>query len=578
MTHASASEEGPGPDQYDATPEGEDAPSANEKGATLQSLLSVAPPDDGAGPPATPALHDPVGLFHHLEASRRFHRDRWLGRIFHPGAVSLRENVRNNSLHITVIGNRVAAHVDRVSPLGVRSERRARYALGRVALHNVSGMAADLGRVLRGRQGDHRCELDCEFTVAADGTPEVGTERDIPLLDPESSAWSVHVEARVAGTVEEQVLREALAAVAPGSDVLSVADCADDAAVDRARTELQALAVPLTETPPLRAVLAHHAGGDVVMLNLNHAAADGPAALQVLTAIAGACSATEEVVAPLRFLATHDLPVRPSPAGPKSLAQRYRTGLEALRDALAKPTRLRTELASDEPGHGFHMVTVEPADQASLGSLPDRDMDNDVLLAALHLAISVWNAEHGLKGGRIAVLVPVDLRARPWDRVVGNFSVTARVSTSPPDRASPTAVLKAVSAQTARNIRTRTGTALIDALDRNGLLPLWARQSVVVLQPLTRNHLLDSAVLSYAGRLEDPPRFGTSAGDTTEVWLSSPSRMPHGLSIGAVVMSGRLHLAFRYPHRLFGPQAARSFAECYLAQIRLVATAPPPPD
>jgi hypothetical protein len=54
--------------------------------------------------------------------------------------------------------------------------------------------------------------------------------------------------------------------------------------------------------------------------------------------------------------------------------------------------------------------------------------------------------------------------------------------------------------------------------------------------------------------------------------------MPQGLSIGAAIVGERLHLAFRYPRRLFAPAAARRFAECYLAQIRLVATAPPPAD
>jgi NRPS condensation-like uncharacterized protein len=547
--------------------------------ATIQSLLSDRKESKRPATPPDSLLEDPVGLFHHLEKTRRFHRDRGLGRLFHAGAVSLRENVRTNSLHITIEGNRVAAHVDRVSPFGSKQER-ARYSLARVALHNLSGAAYDLGRLVRGRQGDHRCELDCEITIDAEGRPVRGAERELELLDPDSSAWSLHAEARVGGTIEEDRLRAALAAVAPGDDILDVVDCGDDdAMVDRARQELQAQAVPVDQSPPFQAVLAHHAGGDVLMFNFNHAAADGPGALQVVRALAAAYEAEPPGrPEPLDFLAAHDLHARPSTAQPKRLAYRYRTGLEQVRDALTKPTRLRPEQAVDQPGHGFHMVTVEASDPASLAALRDRDIDNDILLAAFHLAVSVWNADHGLHGGRIAALVPVDLRIRPWIREVGNLSVTARVSTTPAQRASPTAALKAVRAQTARNIRTRTGTALIDALDRHGLLPLWARQSVIVLQPLTRNHLLDSAVLSFVGRLDSPPAFGHGAGDATELWLSTPSRMPHGLSVGAAIVAGRLHLAFRYPLRLFGPEGARHFAECYLAQIRLVATAPPPDD
>ncbi|MGH9178069.1 MAG: hypothetical protein ACRD0N_05890 [Acidimicrobiales bacterium] len=547
--------------------------------ATLQSLLTARKGADRDAPVSDSLLEDPVELFHHLETSRGFHRDSGLGRLFHPGATSLRENVRTNSLHVTIDDNRVSAHVDRVSPLGSRQER-ARYSLARVALHNLSGAAYDLGRLVRGRQGDHRCELDCEITIGPDGRPVRGAERELELLDPDSSAWSLHAEARVAGTIDEERLRLALAAVAPGDDVLEVVDCGDDdASVDQARQELQGEAVPVDQSPPFRVLLAHHEGGDLLMFNFNHAAADGPGALQVVQAFADAYEAEPPGrPEPLDFLAAHDLHVRPSTAQPKRLAYRYRTGLERVRDALARPTRLRPEHALDRPGQGFHMVTVEASDPASLAAHRDRDVDNDVLLAALHLAISAWNADHGLHGGRIAVLVPVDLRTRPWAREVGNLSVTARVSTTPAQRASPTAALRAVRAQTARNIRTRTGTALIDALDRHGLLPLWARQSVIVLQPLTRNRRLDSAVLSFVGRLDTPPAFGHEAGDATELWLSTPSRMPHGLSVGAAIVAGRLHLAFRHPLRLFGPAGARHFAECYLAQIRLVATAPPPDD
>lgn len=517
-------------------------------------------------------LDDRATLFHELEQSKRFHRDWFIGRIFHPGAVSFRENVRQSSLHLTIEGDRVLAHVDRVSPLEPH-DRGPRYALGRIALHNLSGMATDLARLVRGRQGDHRCELDCEWVPAGE------IERDdLPLLDPEQSPWSVHAEVRVAGTLDEGRMAAALEAVLGGgaADVLSTVTCPDGAALEAAREQLQAVAVPLVGGLPLRAVLAHSPDGDVLMVNLNHAAADAPGALHVLEAIASAHAGRSDPPV-LDFLATHDLPVRPTAARPKSLALRYRTRLERLRDALARPVLLHADRADDLPGHAYHHLTVAPLDAASLATVGDPDLDNDVLLAALHLAISVWNAEHGEADGRISVLVPVDLRTRPWPReVVGNFSVTARVSTDPDDRVSPTEALKSVVAQTHRNIRTRTGTALIDALDRHGLLPLWARQSVIVLQPLTANHLLDSAVLAYVGRLHEPPSFGEGAGDTVELWVSVPSRMPHGLSVGGAVVAGRLHLTFRYPRGLFHAEAARRFAQCYLAQLRLVATAPLP--
>ena len=108
-------------------------------------------------------------------------------------------------------------------------------------------------------------------------------------------------------------------------------------------------------------------------------------------------------------------------------------------------------------------------------------------------------------------------------------------------------------------------------LRRAGLLALWAKQSVVVLQPLGHNRMIDSVMLCNLGWIDEPPTFGPEAGETLELWHSPPTRTPLCLTIGTVTLGGRLHLTLRYPHRLFGPDAAHSFAECYLEHLRDVA-------
>jgi NRPS condensation-like uncharacterized protein len=193
-------------------------------------------------------------------------------------------------------------------------------------------------------------------------------------------------------------------------------------------------------------------------------------------------------------------------------------------------------------------------------------------MASLHLAIGDWNRRHDTDGRRIGVLVHADLRPPEWQEdPIANFSVTARMSTTDGDRATPAATLEAITAQIARNKRTRTGIALIAALARTGLLALWAKQSTVVLQPLTGNHGVDTTVLCNLGRLDESPSFGPDAGEAVELWFSTPARGPLSLCLGAVTLGGRLHLTFRYPHRLFGPDAARRFADCYLAHLRVFA-------
>lgn len=548
---------------------------------TLQARLSEAraprPPVRGR------AVDDPVRLLHSLVASGRFHRDTGLGRLFHPGKVSLRENVPTNSLHILVKDNRVSAHVDLVSPLGLRSEASSRYAAGRVAAHNLSGMAADVVRLLRGRQGDHRCELACEWFRAAgyDSESAGGRPSDVDGFDGGST--SVQFEARVVGRIDEDRLAAALvAALCTHPDALRVVGCADDDALAAVRVEFQDFVVPLQECPPLRVLLAHHPDGDLLMLNVNHAASDGFGALRILQALARAYVSDGLDLPHLEFLALRDLPVRPAPGRTTALKRWYLGRIELLRNTLAPPARLVAKGAiddDDDPGYGFHLVSLPLTDHGGGLSLAPPAIETDVLIAALHRAIGAWNAAHGCPGHRISVLVPSDLRPSGWpDELVGNFSVTARVSTSRRHRGSLAAALKAVGSQTRRNNRSRTGIALISALDRSGLLPLWTRQSRVVLQPITRNRFVDTAILCDLGRIADPPSFGAHGGKTNEVWFSTPARVPVPLSVGAATLGGRLHLSLRYSRHLFSPNAARRFAYYYLAELDPTRGAPPAVD
>jgi len=123
----------------------------------LAALGLASPVEPDGAPVRRGATHnfttdDPAALLRELEDSGRFRRDTRLGSIFHRGQVSLREVSPTHSLHITVgKGNRVSAHVDRYSPLATdQPEQLARYALHRIAAHNVAGIAAELVRLIPG--------------------------------------------------------------------------------------------------------------------------------------------------------------------------------------------------------------------------------------------------------------------------------------------------------------------------------------------------------------------------------------------------------------------------------------------
>lgn len=581
----------------------------------LQARLAEDGLSEPSGRSGRPSVEDPVDLLRSLVTSGRFHLDTGFGRIFHPGKISLRENVPTNSLHILVHDNRVSAHVDLVSPLGLRPRSSSRYATGRIAAHNLSGMAADVVRLLRGRQGDHRCELACEWHRP----PREGAEAGAPGVETSGSegyiggSTSVQFEARVGGRVDEERLADALAAaLCTHPDALRVVDCADNEKLAVIRVDFQASMVPLQECPPLRVLLAHHPAGDILMLNVNHSASDGFGALRILQALARAYVSDGSDLPHLEFLALRDLPVGPASGRVSALKKWYLGLIEGLRNALAPPARLVADPGAgegegaageppppnlvaeaapgrragpqvqpfadpnDDPRYGFHLVTLPLTDHGGGLSLAPPAIETDVLIAGLHRAIGAWNAAHGHPGHRISILMPSDLRPSGWpDELVGNFSVTARVSSSRRHRGSLAAALKAVGSQTRRNNRSRTGIALISALDRSGLLPLWARQSRIVLEPITRNRFVDTAILCDLGRIADPPSFGPGAGKTNEVWFSTPARVPVPLSIGAATLGGRLHLSMRYSRSLFGPEAAARFAEYYLVELDPSRPAPP---
>ncbi len=417
----------------------------------------------------------------------------------------------------------------------------------------------------------------------------------VHLLDSEAAPWSIQLEVRVAGQLDEARLRDAFGRaltlhpmararkaasrrtehtdrweIKPDVDVdpLRVVDCPDESAVARAREELQGLAVPLAESPPLRARLARNPHGDVLMINANHAAMDAFGVLRLLRSVASAYAGEPGPrIGPDPIEARGRLVDLTQANGP-TRARRRMALAQKLTDVVVAPARVAAEGASGEAGYGFHHVALPALLTQSLVEAQHPGTVNDVLLASLHLAIAGWNAQRGERCGRIGVLVPANLRPLDWRHdVVGNFSLPARVSTNRRDRRQPESTLRALTAQTQRKKSVGLGTALLEVLARSDRLPLWAKHAMVMTLPLGGNRLVDTAMLSNLGSLTDAPSFGTEAGCTVEAWFSPPGRMPLGLTVGAVTVDGRLHLAFRYRHRLFDAPAAGRFADAFVAEL-----------
>jgi NRPS condensation-like uncharacterized protein len=413
-------------------------------------------------------------------------------------------------------------------------------------------------------------------------------------LDSPTDPWSIQLELWVSGRLEEARLRAAVRQALdhhpmararlvpprpddrhhtwevtpqPDLDPLRVIECRDDDALAAARAELYALSVPLAESPPLRIRLARHPGGEAVMVNVNHAAFDGFGSLRVLHSLGRAYDGRPEPPPSVDLGTARDLRAHLGTPDRSARARRARRLADKLRDLALPPARLAPEGASDRPGYGLHHVALSSERTRALAGHDGPGTLNDVLVAALTLAIAGWNEDHGVASGRISVLVPVNLRPREWQQdVATNFVLESRVSTAASDRGSPEATLAAVVAETDR-IKKGGGAALIEALEASAPLPAWAKRQLSPLLSLTGNRLVDTAVLSNLGELDDPPSFGADAGETSQAWFSAPARMPCGLSLGVVTVAGRLHLAFRYRWALWDADAAATFARRYVSEV-----------
>jgi NRPS condensation-like uncharacterized protein len=363
----------------------------------------------------------------------------------------------------------------------------------------------------------------------------------------------------------------------PEVDPLRVVECPDAEALGEVREGLQARSVPLTESPPLRAVLARHQGDDFLMMNVNHAAMDGFGALRLLRSIARAYSGDDDPIPDLDFEGARNITTQLKAPSLSIWLGRQWVLASRLRDLVAAPARVATDGDTDEAGYGFILNSLTADETSALithrpaaPGTTTRPTVNDVLLTAVHLAIAEWNAVHETPCRRIGVLVPANLRPKEWrEEMVGNFSLPSRISTTRRSRRSARGALAAVAEHTARKKKYGMGTAFIELLGQTRVLPLWAKRAFVLALPLTGNRLVDTAMLSNVGRIDDLSfGDGPAGGRVEEMWFSPPARMPLGLTIGAATVNGRLFLVLRYRYRQFDQDAASRFAALYLRQMR----------
>jgi NRPS condensation-like uncharacterized protein len=412
-------------------------------------------------------------------------------------------------------------------------------------------------------------------------------------LDQEHEPWGIQLEVSVGGRVEPERLSEAIRAAArrhpiararlaswEPSDLayrweiaealdevpLTVAACPQETLLVDTRERLFGVSPSLEIAPPFAVALGHGPDGDSILLNLHHAAGDGVSAVRLMRSILRAYAGEEDPVPALDPLAVRDVLTL---AGARSLEERLVRGcalaLQAAR-RLTPTSRVARDGGDDtRPGYGFELLALSAEETREVGAKRAADTTiNDVLLAALAVSISRWNADHGRWPGPIALTMPVNLRPAEWhDEVVGNFASYVTVSPGACAHQDLRRALEVTAGHTRRIKQHGLAGLVVDLLVGPSLLPVYAKRRLQDLITLTGNAVVDTASLSNLGALGAWPVLGDDEGTVEAVWFSPPGRMPLGTAFGAATVDDRLHVTMRYAHAQFDAAAARAFAAVY---------------
>lgn len=342
-----------------------------------------------------------------------------------------------------------------------------------------------------------------------------------------------------------------------------------------ARTAFFGEPFDLTDEAPFRLLVARGAGtdgGDRLLLTHSHVAADGVGGLWLLRSICSAYRGEDPGGAVDLETAHEALDDR----RPSSLTGRlHRVGEAAghLRNTVEPPSRIAPVEGADDLGWGF--VTRRGPEDLAARLVEDRSEGvsvNDVLLAALHLAVDRWNADRGDPAEKFSLMMPVNLRPVAWRYdAVGMYALFESVSTGPDDRADPAATLAGVADQTAELKEPDRAAAYLESLE---LIPpgtpVGLKQRFPELLRGPGRGLLDTAMLSNLGRVPEPlPALDGS--EPGAVWFSPPAWKPTPLDVGVVTVGDTIHLCFHCVRSTFDREGAVAFADLYLDRLAAVA-------
>ena len=325
--------------------------------------------------------------------------------------------------------------------------------------------------------------------------------------------------------------------------------CASSKDVDDERAAFFSRHIDVSVGPPFRIRHLHGPDGtDRVLLSVSHVAFDGVGALRLLQSVSRAYAGEPDHVPDIDPVDARRIVA--------ASARRRRTPMPTLGQ---QPTRVTGTPDRSAARFGILHVDLAATDVARV----DGATVNDVLLAAVHLSIEQWAQKQGNRCDLITLTMPVNERPIDWrGEVVANLVQSAQITSTRTDRIRPTAMVRAMAAQTTK-IK-RDGVA-VNAMAAPAWTPIAVRRLLPRLVDFGAAWAADTAVLSNLGRVEDPPWFGARG---IGLWFSPPPRQPVVLTIGTATAGDALGISLRWCSNAFSAGDARAFAEQLVAALR----------
>lgn len=247
-----------------------------------------------------------------------------------------------------------------------------------------------------------------------------------------------------------------------------------------------------------------------------------------------------------------------------------------LRYSLRPPDQLVSNLPGDYTGHNqVHHRWIEPEQINEISRLRAAGVStNDVLSSAMALALAQWSDDHGHPVRRFNLLIPADVRPRPWTRSsFANHLSSFLVDLSMDRYDGPLDLLDSLRGQIRRQARRRDHiTKVLAEILVARLMPLGRIRDAVFAPQRTMLNFPFSNLVAISPR-ENDGRLGTSHWVGEDLRIMTPCAWLQGTNTTVIRYGGRLCFNFNHKASMVDRPMVGGLADRYEEHLGALVTA-----